>query len=106
MEIFSPETMQGYMTWDLFKGPMASLMVYTGKGSEFVAGLFLTLGIFTRLSSFIVMCTFTYITFFVGNGKFWYEDQHPFMFFLFGLLFLFTGPGAWSLDGIVFKNKN
>jgi putative oxidoreductase len=44
-----------------------------------------------------------YITFIVGGGKFWYEDQHPFMFALFGLLFLFTGPGAFNLDEVIFK---
>jgi putative oxidoreductase len=46
-----------------------------------------------------------YITFKIGHGKFWYEDQHPFMFVLFGLLFFFTGPGKWSLDHVLFKPK-
>lgn len=106
MEIFRPEVMQGYMTWDVFQGSMASLLVYTGKSLEFVAGVFITLGLFTRISSFLVMFTFTFITFFVGNGKFWYEDQHPFMFLLFGALFLFIGPGGWNLDAVIFQKKN
>jgi putative oxidoreductase len=104
-EVFSPETMAGYTTWDLFKGPMASPMVYTGKSSELVAGVFILVGLFTRISSVLVMCTFTFITFFVGHGKFWYDDQHPFMFFLFGLLFFFTGPGAWNLSDVIFKKS-
>lgn len=106
MEIFDPVVMQGYTSWDVFKGRMATLMVYTGKSSEFVAGVLITLGLFTRISSFMVMCTFTFITFFVGNGKFWYEDQHPFMFLLFGALFLFIGPGPWNLDAVIFRKKN
>jgi uncharacterized membrane protein YphA (DoxX/SURF4 family) len=27
------------------------------------------------------------------------------MFVLFGLLFLFTGPGAWSIDALIFKKR-
>ena len=104
-EIFSPETMESYMTWDMFKTPAGRLIVYTGKSSEFVAGVFITVGLFTRISSLIVLGTFTYITFFIGHGKFWYEDQHPFMFWLFGLLFLLVGPGAWNLDAQIFSDK-
>jgi len=106
IEVFRPDVMQGYMTWSMFQGRMASLMVYTGKSSEFVAGVFITLGLFTRISSFLVMCTFTFITFFVGNGKFWYEDQHPFMFVLMGSVFFIHGPGAWSVDTWRSKVKN
>jgi putative oxidoreductase len=41
----------------------------------------------------------------VGSGKFWYDDQHPFMFILLALMFIFTGPGAGALDSVVFKKK-
>jgi putative oxidoreductase len=77
--------------------------VYAGKSAELLSGIFLFAGFFTRLGAVIVVGTFLYITFFVGHGKFWYEDQHPFMFVLFGLLFIFTGPGAYSLDGWIGK---
>jgi putative oxidoreductase len=76
-----------------------------GKGSEFIAGIFLLLGLFTRIGSLLMIGNFSYITFFVGEGRFWYQEQHPFMFALFGILFLFTGPGAWSLDGILHAKK-
>jgi putative oxidoreductase len=104
-EVFDPVLMNGYAEWDLFKGTAAKLIVYAGKSFELIAGIFLLLGLFTRPSSILVIGTFIYITFFIGNGKFWYEDQHPFMFALFGLLFLFTGPGAWSLDALILKKK-
>ncbi|NJO03999.1 MAG: DoxX family protein [Bacteroidia bacterium] len=103
-EVFQPRLMQSYLDWDAFKGPYASLMVYTGKSAELVSGLLLLLGLFTRLGALICIITLGYITFFVGQGRFWYEDQHPFMFVLFGLLYFFTGPGAWSLDGLLFKS--
>lgn len=105
IEIFTPETMNSYLEWEMFKGPYGKLLVYMGKGAEFVAGLLLFLGLFTRVSAIMVIGNFSYITFFVGQGRFWYEDQHPFMFALFGILFLFTGAGAWSMDRIIFNKK-
>lgn len=102
-EVFNPELMRGYAEWDTFKGPMAKFMVYAGKSSELIAGISLFLGLFSRVGCIIMIVTFSYITFVMGHGRFWYEDQHPFMFLLFGLLFIFTGPGAWSLDGLFFK---
>lgn len=104
-EIFQPELMKSYAEWEMFKGQDGLLKVYIGKTSEFVAGLALLLGLFTRLGAFLTVATFTFITFFVGNGKFWYEDQHPFMFSLLGLVFLFQGPGKWNLDQLIFKEK-
>lgn len=104
-EVFDRETMQSYLTWDSFKGRAGEFLVYLGKLSEFVSGVFLTTGLFTRLGGLIAAGTLGYVTFFVGGGRFWYEDQHPFMFVLFGVLFFFTGPGAWSLDKLLKRNR-
>ncbi len=106
IEVFDSHLMKEYASWDSISGANGLLLVYLGKGSEFVAGLLLLLGLFTRVGSLMTMGTMLYITFFVGGGRFWYEDQHPFMFALFGLLFLFTGPGAFNLDAVVFKERN
>jgi len=103
-EVFNAELMKEYASWDTFQGSNGLFMVYLGKGSEFVAGVLLLLGLLTRIGSMITICALGYITFFVGHGKFWYEDQHPFMFVLFGILFFLTGPGAWSLDVLLFRN--
>jgi putative oxidoreductase len=98
-EVFDKEIMKVYAGWDSFKGFSAPLtMAYFGKTSELVAGILLTIGLLTRVACIIIMGTFIYITFLVGNGKFWYEDQHPFMFLLIGLMFFFTGPGIFSVD--------
>jgi len=47
-----------------------------------------------------------YISLFVGTGKIWYQDQHPFLFVLLALVFFFTGPGKYSIDHILFTKKN
>jgi putative oxidoreductase len=104
-EVFQPELMRSYLDWDPFKGPNGSLLVYAGKSAELIAGLSLALGLGTRLGALLCAGTLAYVTFFVGKGQFWYGDQHPFMFVLFGLLYAMTGPGAWSVDGLLFGRK-
>ena len=105
-EVFDSATMQGYAGWDQFKGMSSpALMVYLGKGAELVAGLLLTAGCLTRLAALVLILTMLYISFFIGHGKIWYDDQHPFMFVLLGLVFIFCGPGSWSIDGLLHKNK-
>lgn len=98
LEIFNHDLMEGYINWDVIKGlPAPKFMVYLGKGVELVSGLLLTVGLFTRLTGLAIILNMLFICFFVGSGKFWYEDQHPFLFAVFGFLFLMTGPGAWSV---------
>jgi putative oxidoreductase len=103
-EVFDGELMSGYAKWDSFKNfSSPALVTYTGKAMELLAGILLVLGLFTRPACLVVMATFIYITFFVGKGKFWYDDQHPFMFVLVSAILFFTGPGKWSLDNKLFK---
>lgn len=105
-EVFSEEKMKPYFEWDAFKSfSSPSFMVYMGKIAELIAGIFLTIGLFTRLASLVLIFTMLYVSFFVGHGKVWYEDQHPFLFVLLGLVFFFTGPGKLSVDGLLFRRK-
>jgi putative oxidoreductase len=96
--------MNEYFKWELFKdsGP-AKIFVYGGKVSELVSGILLLLGLFTRIACGMVICTLAYIAFFVGHGKIWYDDQYPFLFVMIGFIFIFTGPGSFSLDSVIFK---
>ena len=104
-EVFSEEKMNEYLKWDLFNNASGKTMVYLGKGAELVGGLLLFLGLFTRIAALILAGTLGYIAFFVGHGKIWYEDQHPFLFVLLALVFFFTGPGRLSVDHYLFRKK-
>ncbi|HLK28264.1 MAG TPA: DoxX family protein [Puia sp.] len=105
-EIFDAAKMKEYATWDMFKkNSSLSFMPYLGKASELIAGLLLTIGLFTRVACILVIGTLGYIAFFVGNGKIWYEDQYPFLFVVLALVFIFTGPGNFSADKILFNKK-
>ncbi|MBP9927475.1 MAG: DoxX family protein [Cyclobacteriaceae bacterium] len=103
LEVFQAELMNEYASWTPFQGSYGNLMVYMGKSTELLAGLLLTAGAFTRIGALLLIGALSYITFFVGQGRFWYEDQHPFMFVLLGVIYLFYGPGAWSVDGWLAK---
>ncbi|MEO5564888.1 MAG: DoxX family protein, partial [Chitinophagaceae bacterium] len=105
-EIFDTGKMNGYLDWDMFKGSSTGkFLVYLGKGTELAGGVFLFLGLFTRIACIVLIGTMAYIAFFVGHGKIWYDDQHPFLFVLLGVVFIFTGPGSWSMDGLIFGRK-
>lgn len=105
IEVFDADLMKSYVDGGMVSGSNALFMVYVGKSSELVCGILLLLGFMTRIGAIMAIGTFSYITFIVGNGRFWYQDQHPFMFVLFGLLFLLTGPGDWSVDSKFFRPK-
>ena len=101
-EIFSHEKMQVYLSWKI-PGPV--FMPYIGKACELTAGILLFLGLFTRLAAIITAITMSGITFMVGQGRFYMEDQPPFMFVLFAFIFFFDGGYKWSLDNLIFKKR-
>ena len=105
-EIFDRTKMLPYMEWDVIKSlPAPETMLYIGKGLEFVTGLCFVLGLFTRIAAIMMAVDMLFICFKVGGGKFYYQDQHPFLFALIALIFFFTGPVKWSLDKKLFAKK-
>jgi putative oxidoreductase len=106
LEVFKPEIMKGYMEWEVIKSlPVPLFMLYLGKGLELVTGICLALGLFTRIAALFMFIDMIFICFKVGGGKFWYEDQHPFIFALLALVFFFTGPVKFGLDNIFFQKR-
>ena len=98
-EVFDKAKMAEYATWPQFKNTGApEFMAYLGKTAELVGGILMVLGWWTRLAAIIIAGTMAYVAFFVGDGIVWYNDQHPFMFVVLALVFIFTGPGRYSLD--------
>lgn len=102
-EVFSAEKIDRYLQWDIFKTSNGRLLVIAGKAAEFVAGIFFVLGFLTRVASLLTVGVMLYITFILGKGLIWYDDQYPFLFILLALVFFFTGAGKISLDNRLFK---
>ena len=82
--------------------PAPILMAYIGKTTEFVTGILFTLGLFTRLAAIALSITMCIISFGMGEGRIFMEEQHPFLFVLLALVFFFSGPGKWSFDQALF----
>lgn len=108
LEVFDAAKMREYAAWDVIKSmPAPLLMVYTGKGLELLTGVFLSLGFLTRIAAFLMAINMLVICFRIGQGRFYFEDQHPFLFVLLALVFVFAGPGSFSIDRLHFtKPKN
>lgn len=99
LEIFESVKIHEYASWDSIKNmPFPVFWAYLGKGSELLGGTLLAIGFLTRPAAILIALTMLFICFRIGNGKFWYEDQHPFLFFLLAMIYVFTGPGKWSID--------
>jgi putative oxidoreductase len=99
LELFDSSKMDEYLKWDAIKKfPVPEIMVYLGKLIEFAGGIFFILGFFTRVAAVVMAINMFFICFYIGNGRFYYEDQHPFIFGLLCLVFFFYGAGTWSLD--------
>ena len=106
LEIFDRAKMLPYMEWDVVKSlPAPETFVYIGKGLEFVTGICFVLGLFTRIAAVFMAIDMLFICFKIGSGKFYYEDQHPFLFALLAIVFFFTGPVKWSLDILWFGKR-
>jgi len=105
-EIFEPEKMKAYLEWDQFKTVSSSWLPYAGKAAELIGGFFLMIGLFTRIAALVIAGTMLYISLFLGKGKIWYEDQHPFLFVLLALVFFFAGAGRYSLDFLLFTKRS
>jgi putative oxidoreductase len=106
-EIFHAAQMKDYAAWEQFKNwPAPLLMVYLGKGLELVTGICFVIGAFTRIAALLMAVNMLTICFFIGNGQFYYADQHPFLFAVLALVYFFNGAGVWSLDSSLFQKRN
>jgi len=104
-EIFNEAIINKYLHWDQFKNSSGKFLVYSGKSAELISGILFVLGLFTRIACLLIIGVMCYITFLLGKGIIWYDDQHPFLFVLLALVFFFTGPGNFSLDKMIFNDK-
>jgi putative oxidoreductase len=85
--------------------PFPEAMPYAGKLIEIGCGLLLILGLLTRLATALLFITFIFITFIMGEGRIFSDNELPFLFALVSLLFFFTGSGRLSIDFVLFANR-
>lgn len=106
LEVFDAGKIAEYASWDQLRSlPTPLFAAYLGKGLELLIGICLILGIFTRAAGILLAILMFFICFKIGTGKFWMDDQHPFLFGLIGVIFFLLGPVTWNLDDLLFKNN-
>jgi putative oxidoreductase len=87
--------------------PLPPMLIAAGT-IELVAGLLVTLGLFTRLAAFVASGEMA-VGYFVGHATkgFWPAVNGGEGAILFCFIFLYlaaAGPGAWSIDGARLRN--
>jgi len=106
-ELFDASKMNDYANWEQVKKlPSSLIMVYLAKAMQLATGTCFILGLFTRWAAILMAAIMLFVTFFIGQGRFYYEDQHPFIFGLLALVFFFTGPGSFAFDNNLFYRKS
>ena len=88
-------------------GPLPPLLMAAGA-IELVAGLLITVGLFTRLAAFVASGEMA-VAYFIGHFPkgFWPAQNMGEGAILYCLVFLYlaaAGPGAWSIDGARTRN--
>jgi putative oxidoreductase len=78
---------------------------WMGAFSEAVGGIFLILGLQTRIFSFLVLCTMLVAVFLQQAGQMW--NMLPAIGFAWVALFnMVTGSGRFGIDYLITKNNN
>jgi putative oxidoreductase len=83
--------------------PMASLFAWSAGLSEFLGGIFLAVGLFTRISSFFVACTMLTALLGVHLRDPFATQEKAFLYLFIAVAFMLKGASDWSIDGFLRK---
>jgi putative oxidoreductase len=91
-----------------FMSPQVSLLATIG--AEVVAAGLLVLGLMTRPAAFVFCFAMVIAAFDVCGGAVWFNQpptgkELAVLYLIPGLVILFTGAGAWSLDAGIFRER-
>jgi len=102
----SPEERLFFKKWfgEELHFPFPLVMAFLAKGSEFIGGIFLAAGLFTRVSASLIAFTMLVATLTANLGEnFNVDGGFTISYCLFALIFILWGGGKYSLDYLVFK---
>jgi putative oxidoreductase len=101
-ELFHIDDLLDFLT--KFKWPLPVFSGYAAKIIELAGGVLLALGLFTRISSVLLMIVMAGVILTMNAGSIW-QGEHPALFLLVFAHFCFAGPGKFSLDYLLFDRK-
>lgn len=103
------QKIQGY---DMFVSKFPDLIGIGGKLSfhlvifaEFVCGILVTIGLFTRLAVLPILITMIVAYFKAHAGAAFAVKELAFVFLLLSIVILILGPGKYSVDGMIYKDR-
>ncbi|MGQ0542740.1 MAG: DoxX family protein [Blastocatellia bacterium] len=83
--------------------PLPVFFAWSAGLAEFLGGIFLALGLFTRISSFFIAFTMLVAIVGVHGADPFNKQELAFLYFFIALAFLLKGSGDWSLDSFLRK---
>ena len=104
-----PKIAGGPERWEGLGGVMGSIGIpgpavfwgFMAAVAESVGALFLVVGAFTTVASFLIVATMTVAVFVHHAGDPFAARELALLFFFSGLLFMVKGAGRYSLDGLI-----
>ena len=84
-------------------GPTISLIL--AAFAEFICGILIAVGFFTRLAAVPYLITMLVAAFIVHLDDGWGKMVNPLMYAVAAIVLLITGPGRYSLDHRLFVDK-
>jgi putative oxidoreductase len=86
--------------------PMPVVMAFIAKGAELSGGVFVFIGLFTRLAASVIAFTMLVATLVANLGEnFVIDGGFTISYFLFALILLVAGAGKYSLGHLLFRKK-
>jgi len=83
--------------------PMPVVFAWAAGLSEFLGGIFLAIGLFTRLSGFLIVFTMLVAILGVHGADPYQKKELAFMYFFVATAFFLKGSGDWSVDSFLRK---
>ena len=107
-----PKMEGGLERWRAIGGAMGKLGIkflpgfwgFMAATSEFFGGIFLILGLFTTVSSFLIFFTMLIAAFFVHQGDPFMKRELALVYFFASFLFMIKGAGKYSIDALITKS--
>jgi putative oxidoreductase len=84
--------------------PYPEYFAWAAALSEFVGGLFLALGLFTRGAAFLIMCTMI-VVLYRHRADPWNKKELGLLYLAPAFFTMLSGPGRYSLDALIFRRK-
>src|SRR6476469_4028217 len=104
--IFHPQERAFFEKWfgDELHFPFPLVMAFLAKATELCGGIFLLLGLFTKVSASLIAFTMFVATITANLGKdFTIDGGFTISYCLFALILLLSGAGKYSLDYLFFE---